>query len=276
MEDAKMPLTEHLGELRKRIVLSLVALLVTFSVCFAYSEELFRFIMFPLRHELDFSVRKMYFYFAPKDKLQTTKLVFLAPTEAFWMSIKVSLVSGLTLALPVIFYNLWKFVSPGLMPREKKYAIPFISATTTLFVIGASFCFFIVLPFALSFLLGYKTGDVLMPMLSVGHYVDFCLKFILAFGAVFELPVLIFFLTRFGIVTPETLARHRKYSILFAFILAAFLTPTPDAFNQTLMAVPIILLYEVGIWVSKIFGKKPDPEDETTDKESDYKEEEQK
>lgn len=262
MEDTKMPLTEHLSELRKRIVLSLVALLVTFSVCFAYSEELFRFIMFPLRYELDFSVKKMYMYFAPKDKLQATKLVFLSPTEAFWMSIKVSLVSGFTFALPVIFYNFWKFVSPGLMPKERKYAMPFILTSTMLFLIGASFCFFIVLPFALSFLLGYKTGDVLMPMLSVGHYVDFCLKFILAFGIVFELPVLIFFLTRFGIINTETLAKYRRYSILFAFILAAFLTPTPDAFNQTLMAVPIILLYEVGIWVSKIFAKKPEPDEQ--------------
>lgn len=256
MEDLKMPLTEHLAELRKRIILSLLALLVTFSVCFAYSEELFRFLMFPLRYELDFSVRKMYIYFAPKDKLQTTKLVFLAPTEAFWMSIKISLVGGFTLALPFIFYHFWKFVSPGLLPKERRYALPFIFSTTALFVIGASFCFFIVLPFALTFLLGYKTGEILMPMLSVGNYVDFCLKFILAFGAVFELPVLIFFLTRFGIITTDTLARYRRYSILFAFILAAFLTPTPDAFNQTLMAIPIILLYEVGIWVSKLFAKK--------------------
>ncbi len=261
MEDLKMPLTEHLGELRKRIIFSLTALLVTFSLCFAYSEELFKFIMFPLRYELDFSVRKMYLYFAPKDKLQATKLVFLAPAEAFWMSIKVSLVAGLTLALPVIFYNFWKFVAPGLMPKEKRYAVPFIFATTILFLVGSLFCFFIVLPFALTFLLGYKTGDVLMPMLSVGQYVDFCLKFVLAFGAVFELPVLIFFLTRLGIVTTDTLARNRKYSILFAFILAAFLTPTPDAFNQTLMAIPMILLYEVGIWFSRLFAKRPDPEE---------------
>jgi len=251
-----MPLTEHLGELRKRIITSLVALLITFSICFGYSEYLFRFIMFPLNYELDFSVKKMYFYFSQKDKLQTTKLVFLAPTEAFWMSIKLSFVSGLILALPVVFHQLWKFVSPGLMPKEKKYAIPFILTTTFLFVIGSFFCFFIVLPFALSFLLSYNTGGVLMPMLSVGQYVDFCLKFILAFGVVFELPVLIFFLTRFGIITTDTLAKHRRYSILLAFILAAFLTPTPDAFNQTLMAIPIVLLYEVGIWISKIFNKK--------------------
>lgn len=262
MEDQKMPLTEHLGELRKRIITSLVALLIAFSVSFAYSEELFKLVMFPLKYELDFSVTKKYLYFAPKDKLQLTKLVFLAPAEAFWMSIKISIFSAILFSLPVLFHQLWKFISPGLLPKEKKYALPFIFATTTLFIMGASFCFLIVLPYALTFLLTYKTGDVLMPMLSVGQYVDFCLKFVLAFGAVFELPVLIFFLTRLGIVTPETLAKHRRYAILFAFVLAAFLTPTPDAFNQTLMAVPMILLYEVGIWVSKMFAKKDNEETE--------------
>lgn len=257
-----MPLTEHLGELRKRIILSLVALTITFSISFAYSEDLFKAIMFPLKYELDFSVTKKYLYFAPKDKLQTTKLVFLAPAEAFWMSIKISMFTAIVLSLPVLFHQLWKFISPGLLQKEKKYALPFILATTILFIIGASFCFFIVLPYALTFLLSYKTGDVLMPMLSVGQYVDFCIKFVLAFGAVFELPVLIFFLTRLGIVTPETLAKHRRYAILSAFILSAFLTPTPDAFNQTLMAIPMILLYEVGIWVSKIFSKRDKQKEE--------------
>jgi sec-independent protein translocase protein TatC len=119
-------------------------------------------------------------------------------------------------------------------------------------MIGAAFCFFLVLPFAMSFLLTYKVGDFMMPMLSVGQYVDFCLKFILAFGAVFELPVFIVFAARIGLVTPQTLAKHRRYAILIAFIVAAILTPTPDVFNQTLMAVPMIVLYEVGILVARI------------------------
>lgn len=256
MEDEKMPLTEHLGELRKRIAISLVVLLVTFVVSFTYSEEIFKFIMFPLRYNMDFSVKNMYVHFIPQDKLQNTKLVFLAPAEAFWMNIKVSFVTGLILALPVIFFQLWKFISPGLLPRERKYVIPFIFSATGLFLFGAAFCFFIVLPFAMGFLLTYKVGDFLMPMLSVGQYVDFCLKFILAFGAIFELPIFIIFLTKMGIVTPRTLAKNRKYAVLIAFILAAILTPTPDAFNQTLMAVPIILLYEIGIWISPLFAKK--------------------
>ncbi|MEW6738735.1 MAG: twin-arginine translocase subunit TatC [Nitrospirota bacterium] len=256
MEDEKMPLTEHLGELRKRITISLVALLATFMVAFNYSEEIFKFIMFPLRYNLDFSVKNMYVHFVPQDKLQNTKLVFLAPAEAFWMNLKVSFVAGLMLSLPVMFHQLWKFISPGLLPKERRYVIPFIFSATGLFLFGAAFCFFIVLPLAMGFLLTYKVGDFLMPMLSVGQYVDFCLKFILSFGAVFELPIIIIFLTKMGIVTPKTLAKNRKYAVLIAFVLAAFLTPTPDAFNQILMALPIILLYEIGIWISPLFVKK--------------------
>lgn len=131
----------------------------------------------------------------------------------------------------MIFHQIWKFVSPGLLQKEKKYVLPFILAATGLFLLGAAFCFFIVLPFAMSFLLTYKVGDFLMPMLSVGQYVDFCLKFILAFGAIFELPIAIIFLTRMGLVTTATLSMNRKYAILIAFIAAAILTPTPDAFN---------------------------------------------
>lgn len=265
MADAKMPLMEHLGELRKRIIVSLVALGVTFAVAFNYSEQIFGMLMFPLKYSLQFSFAKLSVHFVPHNKLQSTKLVFLAPAEAFWMNLKVAFVAGLLFALPVIFYQLWLFISPGLLPKEKKYVLPFILFATALFLAGAAFCFYIVLPFAMAFLLTYKVGDFLMPMLSVGQYVDFCLKFILAFGIIFELPIAIIFLTRMGIVTPKMLARNRKFAILFAFIAGAVLTPTPDAFNQTLMAVPIILLYEVGIWISPLFVKKKEETVETTD-----------
>ncbi|OHE56448.1 MAG: twin arginine-targeting protein translocase TatC [Thermodesulfovibrio sp. RBG_19FT_COMBO_42_12] len=256
MEDNKLALTEHLGELRRNIIISLIALFVTFLVSFNYSEDIFKFIMFPLKYNLDFSLKDMHIHFVPQDKLQNTKLIFLAPAEAFWMNIKVALVAGLILALPVIFHQLWKFISPGLLPKERRYVVPFIFSATGLFLIGAAFCFFIVLPFAMKFLLTYKVGDFLSPMLSVGNYVDFCLKFLLAFGAVFELPIAIIFFTRMGIVTPKTLAKNRKYAILLAFVMAAILTPTPDIFNQTLMAVPIIILYEVGILISRIFIRR--------------------
>jgi sec-independent protein translocase protein TatC len=256
MEERKMPFTEHLGDLRKHIIISLIALIITFIISFNYSEYIFRFIMFPLKYTLDFSVKNMYLHFVPQDKLQDTKLVFLAPAEAFWMNIKVAFVSAFILALPVIFYQLWKFISPGLLQKERKYLIPFIFSATGLFLIGAAFCFIIVLPFAMGFLLTYKVGDFLIPMLSVDRYVDFCLKFILAFGIVFELPVVIVFLTRMGLVTPKTLAKNRKYAVLIVFVIAAILTPTPDAFNQTLMAIPMIVLYEAGIIVSRIFVRR--------------------
>ena len=125
--------------------------------------------------------------------------------------------------------------------KVKKYVLPFVFFATGLFIAGASFCFLIILPFAMTFLLGYKTENI-VPMLSVGSYIDFCLKFIMAFGAIFELPLAIIFLTRLGIVNPKTLSKNRKYAVLFAFFGGAVLTPTPDAFNQILMAVPIIIL----------------------------------
>jgi sec-independent protein translocase protein TatC len=255
-ETRMMSFLEHLGELRKKITVSLVALIAIFMATFNYSEHLLEFVMFPLRYNLDFSVRKMYVYYVYADKLKSTKLVFLAPAEGFWMNMKISLVAAFIFALPIIFQQLWSFISPGLHSKEKKYFIPFVLIATTLFLAGASFCFFIVLPFALDFLLSYKVGDYMMPMLSVGQYVDFCLKFVLAFGAVFELPVLIVFATRLGFVTPQTLAKNRRYAIVIAFLVAAILTPTPDAFNQTLMALPMIVLYEVGILASRIFTKK--------------------
>jgi sec-independent protein translocase protein TatC len=257
MEDLKMPITEHLGDLRKRISISLIALCITFVATFTVSEHILGILMFPLKYSLDFSVRELYLHFVPDDKLGgNTKLVFLAPTEAFWMSVKISIVTGLILSLPVIFHQFWKFISPGLLPQEKKYVLPFVFSATGLFLFGAAFCLFIVLPFAMGFLLTYKVGDFLMPMLSVGQYVDFCLKFILAFGIVFQLPIVIVFLTKMGIVNPRTLAKNRKYSVLAAFVLAALLTPTPDIFNQILMAVPMILLYEVGILVSIFLDRK--------------------
>jgi sec-independent protein translocase protein TatC len=259
MADGKMSLTAHLEDLRKRIIISVAAVLAAFVVAFNYSEEIFGILMFPLRNSLDFSISELYVRFVPVDKLKTTKLVFLAPTEAFWMNMKVALVAALVFSLPVIFLQLWTFISPGLQPTEKKYVIPFVIVSTGLFMVGASFCFIIVLPFALSFLLNYKVGDFLMPMLSVGQYVDFCLKFILAFGAIFELPIVLIFLTKIGLVTPETLKRNRRLAIVLAFVAGAILTPTPDPFNQTLMAIPIIMLYEVGIQLSVFFAKrKPD------------------
>jgi sec-independent protein translocase protein TatC len=250
----KVPFTEHLGELRKRIVISLSIIIIVFGLCFYYSEYIFHILTLPLHSTIKFSLGSPFISFVPTKGVGLT-LKFFAPAEALWMHFKISLISALVISSPVIFYEFWKFVAPGLLVKEKKYALPFVIITTFLFLIGALFCFIIVLPFAMNFLLTYKTENI-EPVLGVGKYIDFCLKFIIAFGAIFELPVVVVFLTKTGVVTTEFFSKNRKYAVLLAFVIAALLTPTPDAFNQILMAVPIIVLYEVGIWASKILNVK--------------------
>ena len=253
MSEDKFPFMRHLEELRKRLIACVVALVVGFVLCFNFSDLLFEWLTMPMHKTIHMQMTEPYMSFV--NSPSPGELVALAPAEAFWVDMKISIIAGVVVTIPFIFWQLWRFISPGLRPREKRLAIPFVAITSTLFILGAAFCFFIVLPFAMSFLLGYKAQFV-RPMLSVEKYMDFCLKFILAFGAVFELPVVIVFLTRLGIVTPDMLAKHRKYAVLVAFIIAAILTPTPDAFNQTLMAVPIIFLYEAGILASRILPSR--------------------
>jgi len=254
MKEIKMPFTAHLADLRKRIFVSLIVVTIGFVVAFIYSEYLFKFLTIPLKYDLSFSISKPFIQFVDK-KIKVNPLVFFAPAEAFWMHMKIAMITGLVVSLPIIFLQFWKFLSPGLLQKEKKYVLPFVIIATIFFLSGSAYCFFLVLPFAMDFLLTYKTQSM-VPMLSVGKYVDFCLKFILAFGGIFELPLVIIFLTRMGIVTTRTLAKNRRLAIVLAFVVAAIITPTPDAFNQTLMAVPMIILYEVGILFSKIFIRK--------------------
>jgi sec-independent protein translocase protein TatC len=155
----------------------------------------------------------------------------------------------------VLLYQVWAFIAPGLLPSERTFALPFVIISTLLFFVGATFALTIIVPFAVKFLVGYKTEN-LVATISVNRYVDFVLKFTIAFGLVFELPLAITLGARLGLVTPAYLAKNRKYAILLAFVAAAILTPTPDAFNQCLMAGPLILLYEVGIIAARIFGRR--------------------
>jgi len=172
------------------------------------------------------------------------------------MHMKIAFLTGLMLALPVLLHQIWKFIAPGLLPHEKRYALPFVVLASIFFVFGLLFCFYLVLPFALNFLLTYKTEN-LKPMISVGNYVDFTSKFLLAFGLIFELPLAIGIAAKMGLVTPQWLSKNRKYAILINFMIAAILTPTPDVFNQTLMALPMCLLYEVGIVAARLLVRKP-------------------
>jgi sec-independent protein translocase protein TatC len=231
VESGKMPFLAHLGELRQRIVVSLIALGLGFAVTFSFSEPIITWLARPL----------------------PVKLAFLEPTEPFWVNMKVALVAGGALVLPVLLYQVWAFIAPGLLPRERRFALPFVILSTLSFGLGAAFALAVIVPFAVKFLVGYKTEN-LVATISVNRYVDFVLKFTIAFGLVFELPLALTIAARLGLVTPEFLGKNRKYAILLAFLAAAILTPTPDAFNQLLMAGPLILLYEVGIVAARLFG----------------------
>ena len=238
--DDKMPFMEHLGELRTRIMRSLYFLLGGLLIAIPFSERI-----------VDWLAR-------PVTKLGY-KLVFTAPAEAFWVQMKVALIVGLFIASPGILWQVWAFIAPGLHHHERKYAAPFVIIGSLMFIGGGAFSLFVVTPYAIAFLLSYAR-ETLQPMITLENHVGFLLKFTLAFGLVFELPLALTLLARMGLVTPKALARNRKYAILGAFIAGAILTPTPDAFNQTLMAGPLIVLYEVGIICARIFGRrKPAP-----------------
>jgi sec-independent protein translocase protein TatC len=237
-EQGKMSFFDHLTELRSRIVWSLVPAGVGLLVSLYFANPVLRFLSSYLK----------------------TELVFTTPTEAFWTYMKVAMIMGLFIAMPIILWNVWAFVAPGLHKNERKYAAPFIIIGSLLFIGGGAFAMLVVVPFAITFLVTFGQEQGLRPMITISSYIDFILKFTLAFGVVFEMPVVITLLSMLGIVTPQFLSKNRKYAILINFILAAILTPTPDVVNQSLMAGPLIILYEVGIICARVFGRrKPKP-----------------
>ena len=243
MSDDRMPLTSHLEELRRKLIISGVAWLVAFLACYTYAELLFNLIAGPVRLALP----------------EGTSLVFITATEPFFTYLKIGALAGLLIAMPVIFWQIWSFIAPGLYKSEKRYIIPFVLASTLCFATGAFFGFRFVFPMVFKVLIEFGTGDgQLSAMLSMGSYLSLSSKLLLAFGLVFELPVVIFFLARMGIVDHKMLARNRKFALLAAFVTGAMLTP-PDVFSQTALAVPFVVLYEIGILVARIFGKPRDP-----------------
>jgi sec-independent protein translocase protein TatC len=234
----RMSFFEHLTELRTRIIWSLIPAAVGLGVSLYFTTNVMRFLSRHLK----------------------TELVFTTPTEAFWTYMKVAMIMGIFIAMPVILWNVWAFVAPGLHKHERKYAMPFVLVGSILFLSGGAFAIFVIIPFAINFLVSFGQEQGLKPMITISSYIDFIIKFTLAFGVVFELPVVITLLSMLGIVTPQFLSKNRKYAILINFIIAAILTPTPDIVNQTLMAGPLCILYELGIISARIFGrKKPAP-----------------
>ena len=227
----KMPLLDHLIELRTRLLKSLIAIGIAFGVCLYFARPIFSVLVQPLV------------------KAGQGKLVYTQLFEAFFVEVKVALFAAMMIAFPVIANQLWKFVAPGLYRQEKRALLPFLFATPVLFAVGACFAYFITIPLALKFLLGFQgnVGGVTQEALpSVGNYLSFIMQFVMAFGIAFLLPILLMLLERSGIVTRAQLISARRYMIVAAFAIAAVATP-PDVLSQFLLAVPLILLYEVSI-----------------------------
>ena len=238
MDEKKLPLTSHLQELRKRLVFSFIAVAAGFVICYAFSQDLFDILSKPLLKMMP----------------SGGSLIFTSVAEAFFTYMKVAFIAGFILTSPFVLFQVWAFVAPGLYRHEKRYVIPFVVAGTFFFTLGILFAYFVAIPVGFKFLLGYAT-DFIKPMPSMKEYLSFSIKFLLAFGLVFEFPVVLVLLARIGVVDAKTLARHRKYAILLIFIFAAVMTP-PDLISQLLMAIPLMGLYELSILLSKIFGKK--------------------
>jgi len=234
MVDTPMPLTAHLTELRQRLIWCLLALSVGFIVCYAFSDKIVAALQSPLT------------LVGPPIKVP---LQIIAPAEAFMTYIKVGLFAGLFLVLPVILYQLWGFVAPGLLEHEKKYTVPFLIGSAGLFYSGGTM-FYVVLPFIIHFLLSFATGDI-QAMLSVGYYVTFCIRLMIAFGLVFQLPIVVIFLTQLGLVSSRLLLRYFRHAVVVMFIVAAMLTPTTDPVSLIFMVLPMLLLYGVSILAAK-------------------------
>jgi sec-independent protein translocase protein TatC len=183
-------------------------------------------------------------------------LVFLAPAEALWQNVKVAGLSALVLTTPYWLWEIWQFVVPGLHAQERRFVAPFTGISTVAFFLGLTFCFFFVLPFALHFLLSYGLASGFIAQISIANFVGFILWFLLVFGLIFEVPLALTLMAKLGWVDAPLLRRYRKWAFLGSFLFAAILTPTPDPFNQCIMALPMYFFYEVGIISAQVFGKK--------------------
>lgn len=243
----EMPLTAHLEELRKRLMIASISWLVAFLACYSVAEKLFKILSEPVQSALP----------------EGSSLVFIQATEPFFTYLKVAAVAGVLVALPVIMWQIWGFIAPALYKSEKRFAVPFVLASCLCFGVGTYFGFFFVFPTIFTFLVKFGTGSgEINAMLSMGAYLTLSTRLLFAFGMVFELPIIIFFLARMGVVDHKWLAKKRKIALLLAFVIGAVLTP-PDVFSQASIALPFIILYEVGIIVARLFGKKRSDEELT-------------
>ena len=248
LEASKAPLMEHLKELRQRLLISVGALLVGFFIAFAFAEHIYTFLAAPLVGSWG-------------EADETRRMIFTAPHEAFFTYVKVAFFTSFCFTFPLIAGQIWMFVAPGLYNHEKQAFLPFLLATPFLFTLGAAFVYYLVMPVALTFFLGFEQtgadGMAIQMEAKVSEYLSFVMTLIFAFGLCFELPVLLTLLVKVGIASAQGLRDKRRYAILIAFVAAAILTP-PDPLSQIGLAVPIILLYEISIWCSVLIEKNRD------------------
>ncbi len=236
----RMSLLEHLDELRRRVLRSLVGVAVAFGVCWVWVDEIAEFLAQPI-----------YRFLPPGEKL-----VFLGVTDPFILYVKVAALAALFAASPWVMWQAWRFVSPGLYRRERRWAVPFVIAGTLFFCAGGVFAYLVAFPFAVEFLL--NMGAAWDPQIAVDRYYRFLLYVILGLSVMFELPVVIFLLSQMGVVTPRFLMRHFRWAVLLIFVAAAIITPTPDVVNLCLFALPTIALYLLGVGAAALTarGKK--------------------
>ena len=241
-----MGFLEHLDELRKRLVWSLVAVVVTFALALTQARNILDFLLQPIR-----------------PMLGEQRPVFIELTEPFLLYMKVALLAALFLSAPFVLYQAWAFIAPGLYRHERRYALPFVLFSTLFFLAGGAFGYYVGFPMASRFLLGI--GEGFAPALRISGLFGFQSRIILGLGVVFELPTVIYFLARLGLVTPGFLWRNFKYAVLIIFVIAAIITPTPDVVTQCVFAAPMLVLYLLGILVARVFGRPrrgPEPGDD--------------
>jgi sec-independent protein translocase protein TatC len=226
----ELPLREHLRELRDRLIKAVLAIVLTTGLSLLFAQQ-----------EVQLLVRLAYPH----------KLIAVSPTETFVAYLKVSFITGIAISMPLLVYQLFRFLAPGLTRTERRWVLTSLPGITIFFAIGVLFCYFLVLPSALNFLLNFGGGTVEITP-TITEFLNFVTHFLLAVGIAFETPVIIFVLSLLGVATPKRLGKFRRWAILLAFIIAAIITPTPDPINQTIVAVPIILLYELGILFARL------------------------
>ncbi len=230
--DRRLTIVEHLNELRKRTITVLILLGIATVICLPFSSFILKILKLPAGGYIK-------------------TLAFFKPQEAFLLHLKVAFLSGFIIALPAVLYEIWAFISPAVQEKSKKYTTHFVLSCSVVFILGSLFAYFFLLPRAIRFLLSFGAG-ILQPVISAREYISFVVSIILGCGLIFQMPVLSFILTKAGLVNAQILRKKAQWAILIIFIIAAIITPTTDAFNLLIFALPMILLYEVSIWVARL------------------------